>query len=468
MDVRCRGCQAEVSEWAALCPVCRRSLDDAEPLPVPDPPPPPPAPQLESPRPVSERPVSERAGAEDPWDEEDGRVDAPWGGAISTRGRQVVLSAVAAVAIIGLVVGLVVSGRGHHVAPSSAPTTPPVSATTPATTLPAALADERLFFADPGRTGLYQSDGVDLGNVKVEGTGYPLEPLVSSLGIVVFIHDEDAFRTSVDASAPAVELGGASWIFPGRNGTIGVQSKAPGGRSIVRYMAADGAYSRRGPATVLPAGDTAIAQVPLGLVVAHGANLALAFNQLAHLQISLLMPAKRAAGGDGFTAVPPADELSSTESLGEGTAIIGVHRATVAWIRCPRDLSVDCSLHIVNTTTLSTQVVRYPADSSGFAQGGGFSPNGTLLATFVRTGVPDGASLVHAEVYDLASGLLTPIGPGLLAAELTGSGTWSADGRYLYFGGLLGSLYAEPTIAIGTSRAPWKLPIATSYSVVGY
>jgi hypothetical protein len=228
-------------------------------------------------------------------------------------------------------------------------------------------------------------------------------------------------------------------------------------------MAADGEWAP-GHETVLPAGETAIAQVPLGLVVARGANLAAPINQADHLRVSLVMQTVESAGQLQATGFQP----PAPESLGAATGIVGVHGSTVAWIRCPGGQSVNCSLHLVNTTNLETSVVQEPRDSVGFAEGGGFSPDGRLLATFVRSGISDGGTVLQLEVYNLATGALTPVGSPVLAVEPEGSATWSADGRYLYFGGLLGRLYAEPSTAIGTPQKPVTLPLTTSFSVVGY
>jgi hypothetical protein len=378
-------------------------------------------------------------------------------------GRRAALAILVVVAAVGVTIGIVASNRApHHVAAG-------VSATQPNETgqgspnLPIELAAERLFFAEPGRTGLYQSDGLELNSIGLSAAGYPLQPLVSGLGVVVFIHDNAAYRTSLDAQAPVTELSPATWIFPGRNGSIGIQNSLGPGPSTIRYMDADGEWAR-GHETVLPAKETALAQLPLGLVVARGANLAMPTDRIDHLEVSLLLQGKRSASqmqATGFEPWPP-------EFLGAATAILGVHGSTVAWIRCPDDKTVNCSLYLVNTTNLVTSVVQEPRDSVGFAQGGGFSPDGRLLATFVRSGISDGGTVLQLEVYNLASGTLTPVGSPVVVLEPDGTATWSSDGRFLYFGGLLGRLYAEPSSAIGTPDKPVTLPLTTSFSVVGY
>jgi hypothetical protein len=460
MDIRCRGCNAEVSEWAALCPVCRRPLDDAELLPEPE--------RAVRPEPVAvapSPPPSPRA------DEEDDEPTDPPRPALPVR-RRTSLLVVAAVAVVGLVAGVVSStgvlssaGAAHRRLSSGVSATQPNEGTPPApAALPGELAAERLFFAEPGRTGLYQSDGVQLSDIRVSGAGFPLQPLVSGLGVAVFIHGDDAYRTSLGAAAPAIKLGPARWIFPGRNGTIGIQSGTATGPSTVQYMAADGDFPATEKKTFLPAGEMVIAQVPLGLVVIKGADLAAPISQVDQLRVSLVMEADESASqmqATGFQHLAP-------ELLGSATDVIGVYGSTVAWVRCPADGSVNCSLYLVNTTNLYTRVIPKPATSIGFAQGGSASPNGRLLATFVRTGTSGTNPLIRLEVYNLTTGALTAVGAPLSAAAPQGTATWSTDGHYLYFGSLQGPLYAEPTSAIGTSAQAVTLPLTTSFAVAGY
>jgi hypothetical protein len=458
MNVRCRGCQTEVSEWAALCPSCRRSLEDAELLPDPEPPPPPPA----DPAPVVGEPT-------DPWAEDGPEEEEDEGEPPSrrlARGRTAVLAGIAAVVLVGAAVGVagLSRGGGHHQVRSGVSATQPNEAQVAVPHLPADLAGERLFFADPGMTGLYQTDGAELSKLRVQGDGFPLEPLVSGLGIIVYIHDNRAYRTSVGASGPTTDLGPATWIFPGLNGSIGIQNAVGPGPSTIRYMKADGTFDFNQRTTVLPANETAIAEVPLGLVIASGSDLSVPINEVGHLRISLVAQRK-----ETNLQIEASGAMSLTpEFLGAATAVIGVHGATVAWIRCPGDESVNCSLVLLNTTNMYTRVVQEPPDSSGFAQGGGFSPDGGRLAVFVRSGISDGGSVLQLEVYDLATGALTPVGPALVADEPDGSATWSMDGLYLYFGGLLGQMYAEPATDIGSATKPTKLPLGASFSVVGY
>lgn len=78
--------------------------------------------------------------------------------------------------------------------------------------------------------------------------------------------------------------------------------------------------------------------------------------------------------------------------LGAGIEIFGVYTppgarySLVAWVPPSRDIALDDSLRITNTSTGATVVARSPLHH-GFVAGGGpaFSPGGTQMAVFVRT-----------------------------------------------------------------------------------
>jgi hypothetical protein len=62
----------------------------------------------------------------------------------------------------------------------------------------------------------------------------------------------------------------------------------------------------------------------------------------------------------------------------------GARSSLVAWVPASCENGGNCSLHITDTSTLSTRLVRSPL-GHGFDWGGGFSPDGRQLAVFVRT-----------------------------------------------------------------------------------
>jgi hypothetical protein len=63
----------------------------------------------------------------------------------------------------------------------------------------------------------------------------------------------------------------------------------------------------------------------------------------------------------------------------------GARISLVAWAPASCEEVTNCSLHITDTSTLSTRLVHSPL-GHGFEWGGGFSPNGTQLAVFLPAG----------------------------------------------------------------------------------
>jgi hypothetical protein len=317
--------------------------------------------------------------------------------------------------------------------------------------LPGALASERLCFADPTKTGLYRADGQKLTDLTMTpGEGYPLVPLVSSRGVVVYIHGDYAYRTDPRNRRRVVQLAPASWIFPAEHGAIGIESGGEEGPASVTYMAANGAFPERGtPSVILAPGITAIAQVPSGLIVAAGATLAELLNQVTRVTLSLI-------------------EAHTTVNLGTATSVLGISGPTLALVTCPSRGMSSCVLRLVNTTTQRVRTIRPPPGYSGFAQGGGFAPNGKLLATFVPSPGGDRSTVLHLALIRLSTGVAT-VGRLRLAArdELVGDATWSADGHWLYFGSLSGPLDAQQVSGSGPSGSPWTLPLTASLAVIG-
>jgi hypothetical protein len=373
---------------------------------------------------------------------------------------------VAVVAVAAVVLGGLYPGRSRPSARQSSggrspATRPPITASPIAGShpsrlprrqrLPAGLRSERLFFAEPARTGLYRADGTRLTDpTGLAGVGYPLQPLVSGRGFVVYIHGHDAYRTAGPKDSRSVDLGAASWIFPAQHGAIGIETGGQGAPTSVAYMAADGTFpAPHSSGLRLPAGITAVAQVPSGLIVAAGASLEGLLNEVTHMRLSLI-------------------ESRLTISLGMATAVLGVHGATAAWVNCPSGRSSSCTLHLVNTTTLHVHAIRPPPGYSGYAQGGGFSPDGAFLATFVPLTSVQGVTSLHLVVIRVRTRTAAVVGLHLLAgAQSVGDATWSTDGRWLFFGSLSGTVDAEQITPTGPHGTPWTLPLRTSFAVAG-
>jgi hypothetical protein len=467
MEVRCAGCKEEVSEWAARCPYCGRSLDDAEVVSAPSA-----ATDLTQGAPV--RPRREAAEVApppllpDPVAALQETGSRPAGRRFSKR---IVVGALACISVTVVVAGLVALSRpGPAAKPSRGPAAEGKAASDhgaahrqPATSvpaskrrfhidpptgkqLPAGLAAERLFFAEPVQTGFYQANG-DVVTKFPRTRGAGDQPIVSGDGAVVYIHGRDAYRTSGENATHLVNLGGASWIFPAEHGAIGIESGGDGTPASVEFMAADGAIPEPGTTKVeLPPDVTAIAQVPDGLLVTRGDIWSHYPTPLGHVRLSIIKP-------------------HGTIALGDATAVTGTYGASVAWTTCR---SSRCSLHLVNTTTGHTRILRPPAGYRGYAHGGAFSPDGSLLATFVPSKSRYGFNVIHLVVIRVRTGKVSVIGPGLFAGPAhLGAASWSADGHWLYFGGLDGTLDAEQVTAAGPQGRSWSLPLYTSFAVTG-
>src|SRR5579871_4605288 len=250
VEVRCRRCGADVSEWAARCPECGAGLDDAAPA----------------------------HGAIPP-----GRYRRRRGG----RWRLGLALLVAAVAVAA-VLTLRQSGGGHATL----------------TGVPAELRDRLLFFAGPGEGKVVRADGTVVQSLpQVGSVSYPIKPVVTAEHLVVFALDGQAYRVGADAPGPAVRVGAADRVFPADGGDVGLQvGRDPSEPSFVEYMAADGTVPQYGTtSTPLPAGSTAVARMPTGLLVLTS------HNRLAFLA--------------GETSV----------SLGPVRSVIGSFNVTVAW-----------------------------------------------------------------------------------------------------------------------------------------
>jgi hypothetical protein len=474
MGVRCIGCRREVSEWAARCPHCRRSLDDAEIVPGSDSTEPTPPASTRSrmvnvpfDEVVAGSPPSARAVVPAP-------VPTGWGKRVSR--RRALLAGVAVVAVAAVVLrgldpgptrpavsgpsgsGPSVSGPSGSGPSGSGPSVsgPPITAAPfgrrpPRARLPSGLASERLFFAEPVKTGMYRADGATLTDGHgLAGVGFPAQPLVSGRGVVVYIHGDDAYRTVGPNAAKTVDLGAASWIFPAQHGAIGIETGGQGGPTSIAYMAADGTFPA-GPSSKLrlPPGTTAVAQVPSGLIVAAGATLQGLLNEVTHVRLSLI-------------------GRHSTVYLGMATSVLGIHGATAAWVDCPSGHSSSCALHLVDTTTRHVRVIRPPPGYSGYAQGGGFSPDGSLLATFVPSTSAAGVTTLRVVVVRVDTGVAAVVGVRLAAGDqAVGDATWTTDGHWLLFGSLGGKLDAEAITPAGPRGAPWKLTLTTSFAVTG-
>jgi hypothetical protein len=323
--------------------------------------------------------------------------------------------------------------------------------------LPNALASERLFFAEAGRTALYRADGTRLRTFPATaGVGY-IQPLVSGGGVLVYIHGGRAYRTSGTGAARPVNLGlaslqdaEASTIFPADGGGIGIELAPLGRPATVRFMTADGGTLTPASKRTLPSGANVVAEVPRGLLIETHGSFSDPILGISSLRLSIL-------------------EAHTSVFLGVASAVIGIHGASVAWTTCPAPRSSNCALHVIDTSSGDARTIPPLAAYSGYAQSGGaFSPNGRMLAAFVPSRRPGGAMVLHLVVENVATGVVSVVAPAVPAdARLVGTATWSADGHWLYFGGVSGRLHAEEIGRTGPRGHSWALPLATSVAVTG-
>jgi hypothetical protein len=136
--------------------------------------------------------------------------------------------------------------------------------------------------------------------------------------------------------------------------------------------------------------------------------------------------------------------------LGVGMGIFGIYAppgarySLVAWVPASRDIALDDSLRITNTSTGATVVVRSPLHH-GFVAGGSpaFSPGGTEMAVFVRTaglGSSDGMS--ELAIVSTRTGVVRLVpGTKLYTTEDAFWAVW-LPGSERILAGALGSAYA--------------------------
>ncbi len=304
--------------------------------------------------------------------------------------------------------------------------------------LPAALARQRLFFADSGGgTVVARADGTTVADLnQIGGTGGA--PLVTADGFAVFTHGNTAYRVS--AGGTAAPVGRASSLFPGADGSVGLEVDTTGKPASVSYVALDGAVPFASTLSMpLPPGTSAVAQLTDGLLVVHSYS---------------------------HPRVVPYEVIGahSTVNLAGDFSVIGTHGSGAAGLHCGQDQVVYCPLRLTDTATGTQRAVPTPAGFAGFVQGGGFSPDGSLLAAFVYA---PGAGTARLAVIRTRDVNVSVVGPPLGVGQGGGSATWSRDGRWVYFCGITGGLYAEETTPRGADGAPWALPLPSSYAVVG-
>jgi hypothetical protein len=409
VEVRCPQCAEAVSEWAAFCPGCGAALDDAELIDV--------APESTHP------------------DASDAQLQTGHADRTLRRSRAVLSRARMRVAVaVGLVVATVVTvalvGTGESGGSRAA--------------LPADLVAERLFIADPARTGVFRADGTPVDLVHdLPGEGYPSLAIESGSGLVVFVHDAQAYEVPSLGVSPPERVGDADQIFPADKGAVGLFVGGPLGPGFVEYMSFDGVVPEPGTgSSQLSSGTVPVARLPDGLLVRTP-------SQSPNGPFQLTLMSNR-----------------GTEQLGLADQMIGTSGTEVAWLSCA-SVPKSCTLVLDDTATDERQVIEPPTGYSTFVPGGGFSPDGRLLAAFAASSTAADKGTLRLTTVSTVGGRGSVIGPKLKAGPSGGTAAWSQDGRWLYFGGASGYLYAQRLgVPIGPS-GPFRLPIRSSYAVTG-
>lgn len=410
--VRCAVCGSEVSEWAGWCPDCGATLEHAG--------------LIEDANPSGEDREEIQGLLEPPMpDSGQGQVRGTTlgGGPVpKTRGRvgRIGLVVVVAASAVAVTAGLLIASSSGNKAK-----------------LPAALAEEKLFIADPSRTGIFRADGQVVEAIQnPTADGYPSRAVRSGSGLVVYVHRGEAYMVPSAGGKPPVEVGAADSVFPASGGVVGLFVGAPAGPGSVEFISADGQLPEPGAgSTELAIGVTPVARLPTGLLLESTPR-----SPLGTFQLEVKSP-------------------PNTAILGAVTQVIDTDGANVAWLSCA-SIPPTCSLVVDDTSSDTRRVVPPVPGYAGYAPGGAYSPDGSVLAAFVV----NGPSALGLEVINAATGDATVIGQ---VQGATGAAAWSVDGQWLYYGGGTGNLYAQRIQDGEPIGSRWKLPIQTSRTLTG-
>jgi hypothetical protein len=254
------------------------------------------------------------------------------------------------------------------------------------------------------------------------------------------VHDGQAYRVAASGRGGVEPVGVADNVFPASGGEVGLEVDHLEGPGTVEYTAPDGRLPPPGTgSTEIPNGTRAVARLDDGLLLATNPGMPSGLFQLELL----------AAG-------------RSTQVVGAAGAVIAAHADMVAASVCEGGPS-DCVLTLVDTAHGSSLTVKPPAGYNSFAQGGSFSPDGSLLAAFV----PDANSALQLVLIDTRTRDASLIGPPLSTTQPIGVATWSSDGRWLFYGPPDGGLFAQQVNRVTPTGQSRALPMRSSYDIVG-
>lgn len=427
--VRCVGCGAAVSEWAACCPCCRADLADAVPIrPAshhPGPPchPDPPAPT-----------GADRATADGAATDRAADRAAGVGGAAGNRRRltRPVLALVAAVlAVIGTGSGLSLAsdltGRGTSAGPGGAGPGALLGAGT--------LRSDVVVYSGPAGVRVVPVDD----RRPIYLSGAPTGPAEQTSAGTVFVQGGTAYLLAPPYAGPPRPLLQADGLFPMLwPGVVGAERDAGPGQVEASFVDLQDGHPSHSPWWVFPAGYRPISQL-----LASGPGGA-------------VLPWQPADGGVRFGA-----------SLGAAVSVMTSATPEVAWLSargCAPD--GECLLHVDNLNADDPgdgRVVPPPAGHAGYLPGGALSPDGQQMAAFVADppGHPHQAELVIIDT-DRAQATVVPDSLVPLAGGWPAAG-WTPDGAFVLFSGAGGSMHLYRP---GSSRAfPLHQAASDSFAV---
>lgn len=405
MPVRCPGCDATVSEWAARCPSCHT---DVIGTPV----------------------VRESAGNRAPSGPNEHKgVAAPGKPRRGQRGLAIIASAllVAGVATVGVV-------RYAPITKAS----PPGGRLAGVAGLPPDLAATPVVYVADGQLATTTLGGTRSGQIGViAGQAQPANRSEPEGRSVVFLATGATGEQAeeIGPSGTITSLGRATGVLPGPPGQVGLvledDDVAAGPPPYTLRVA--GGPPRSRPPLAIPAGTSPVAILSAGRV-------ALRSDQT----------------GDLLIWSPP---RAPTTDLGPSAGIVGVSNTMLAWLSSRGCATATaCPLHLFDLASGTDHLAQPVPGGRGFAPGGAFSPDGTrLLAFVVPSGVGSGPAQLQTVIVDPVTGQSTPIArptPTLLVPGLpAGNAWWTPDGSWLVFGGVDDRLFAYPVDRRSGGRA---------------
>ncbi len=396
MDVRCPGCGFAASEWAALCPQCRNSLDQervGDPVDCT-------APsgrivgvgEVSAPESVGEGETPYRSSPA----EDAGVIRA---GRHGQGGRVLGWLLVACVVVVGAIGVSAAVRRARREVPHRADA------------LPEVLTRERLILSGPGFVGEYTADGLLVGRLPVPDAG--AARFVTHGSTVAFVSGGSAFTADLSRPDPPLGRPGVS-VFSGPDGSTGVVGPGAGTRHV-GYVSAGG---KPVPSSVappgLPAGVTAVVGLPTGVLGS----------------IPVVAPT-------AFVDFEPAMRLKlyTTDQvldIGTVSGVVATSDGTIAIVACAGDGS-DCRMALVDPVSRRYRPITFPAGYRATSSvEGAFSPDGRLLAAFVISSPANGDSSVRAVVIDVATGRVRLVEQDLPVAAQSARAAWSGDGDWLF------------------------------------